>query len=296
MKTNRKTAAMLLMVVHLITGIACTKDTISAPKNEIVDEGSLIMAENPPITRRCRVVKRYRAKGEVYRILVNTPNTSNTLGGTVAVSFAASDASLKAPDGTLVATPIKSQGRNGKEIEVETPEFELGGNVAGKTLTIRLKARNREGKVEDVVYYEVPLGPESKQPVTYEGKVAERPIADAIRIGLTASKEGTPSVEKGTLDVSIAIANDRAEDIKAVQLFVKPIFGKLALSTNALTIKPSRFEKGLHLFSMPAAIGFEGNLKDASVQAELLIINSKNELQFLTVKEVKELADILKED
>lgn len=196
MKTNKKTAAMLLMVVHLITGTACTKEALSTPKQNTPEEASYIMADFEATPRRCRIVKRYRAKGEVYRIVVNTPNTPNTIGGTVAVSFAASDASLKAPDGTLVATPIKSQGRNGKEIEVETPEFELGGKVAGKTLTIRLESRNRAGKVLDVVYYDVVLGPESKQPVTYEGKVAERPITDAIQIGLTASKEGLPSVEK----------------------------------------------------------------------------------------------------
>lgn len=92
------------------------------------------------------------------------------------------------------------------------------------------------------------------------------------------------------MDVSIAIANDWGADIKAVQLIVKPISGKLALSTNDLIIKPSGFENGLHLFAMPAAIGFEGNLKNASVQAELLIFNSKNELVSLISKEVKELA------
>lgn len=158
------------IVFLLISGVFLSSWTFTHIKDEVIENN----ADFEAIPRRCRVVKRYRAKGEVYRIIVDVNNSSNWQNGSIEILFEPKEGQPKPTAEPIILKPIKSKGKNGKDIEFESEDFEFSGETAKQTYVFTLVINNNEGKPLSKFQYTVSFGEESKGVQEVDAKIIEK--------------------------------------------------------------------------------------------------------------------------
>jgi hypothetical protein len=145
--------------------------------NFIIDEAISVNADVnsfPSIPRRCRVVKRYRPTGEVSKMVVEMNNNPSWRNGSIEILFESSEGQAKPKTNPIILKPIKSIGKNGKDIEFESDEFEFSGETANQTYVFTLVINNNEGKPLAKFQYSVSFGEESKGVQEVDAKLMEK--------------------------------------------------------------------------------------------------------------------------
>lgn len=174
MKINQ-TASIFLAAGLLITLPGCQQDLglAESPQPEQVSSSNnseiILFADVDSVPRRCRVVKRYRPKGEVYRIAVDTPNQNF---GSVSVSFYEALGKPNPESNQFEMNAIKSQGRNGKDIEWETGDISFSGKAEG-TYVFEIVILDAKGNEVDAQLYKTDFSSDRNgrtQLTTLEGK------------------------------------------------------------------------------------------------------------------------------
>lgn len=133
-----------------------------------------VQSETPKV-RRCRVVKRYRPKGEVYRMSISIENALMSccvldsdndgigdifenkpmeFGGYISFEFLDNNGKPIDCTGPIKLASIKSKGKDGKEIEFESDDIEtktVGNFLCGTTdhflYPVNIRVYNSQGKL-----------------------------------------------------------------------------------------------------------------------------------------------------
>jgi hypothetical protein len=241
--------------------------------------------------------KRYSPKGNIYSITLAVFNDSKTKDATALVSFVETAEGVQVPETPLKAVAIRSAGKNGKNITLQTPTFELGPKAANQQITLKVTLLSREGKLLETNYMDVQLGPDSKRVASYPATFTQRPIVEEVQVAISRKKEEEVKEDFGSLDIGVAIANDREKEVGSVEVTMTITGKKVKQLARKAVLSAKSMSNDLRFFAQQAAIEYVGDIKDASITIEIqcLDINAKP-VGTLTVKEVKELADILKED
>jgi hypothetical protein len=134
-----------------------------------------IMADFEAVPRRCRVVKRYRPKGEVYRVSVDVANPANAAFAVVDFGeplFTGKNPSFNQliENQNLKMVPVKQgNGKGGKkdaslELEFSSEEFLFKADKNNQTLKFTVTLVDVKGNDLNSQTYQVTIGPESKKP------------------------------------------------------------------------------------------------------------------------------------
>jgi hypothetical protein len=173
MKKSVLNLSYLLLAFVLLASIS-NQMAEEHPSNSSTPGIESVQSDTPTV-RRCRVIKRYRPKGEVYRMSMTVDNSliqfrdldsdNDVLVDVVDkkpegfdgyVTFQFLDNNGKPIDctGPIKLAAIKSKGKDGKEIEFESEDIEAktGGNfLCGKTdhflYPVNIRVYNSEGKL-----------------------------------------------------------------------------------------------------------------------------------------------------
>jgi ribosomal protein L7/L12 len=189
--------------------------------------------------RRCRVMKRYRPKNEIYRIgvdvnndliqyfrdldsdndaifdLVESNNPNPGFNGYITFEFLEPNGKAISCLSPIKLNPIKSQGKNGKGVEFESADFEAkkdGGTfICGSTdhflYPVNINYYNAQGKllfVQNTTF---------NFTSTYDGKGKKEEVFEAGQIFFGPYKA---EVEQTEFDVILSSAG--AEKLKVVQV------------------------------------------------------------------------------
>jgi hypothetical protein len=158
------------IVLMLMSGVFLSSWTY----NFIKDEAISVNADVDSVPRRCRVIKRYRSKGEVYKIIVQLNNNPSWQNGSIEILFEPKEGQAKPTKEQIILKPIKSKGKNRKDIEFESAEFEFSGATANQTYVFTLVSNDNEGKPLDKFQYTVSFGEESKGVQEVDAKIMEK--------------------------------------------------------------------------------------------------------------------------
>jgi hypothetical protein len=157
------------IVFLLISGVFLSSWTYTHIKDEAIENN----ADFEAVPRRCRVVKRYRAKGEVYRIIVDVNNNSNWQNGSIEILFEPKEGQPKPTTEPIILKPIKSKGKNGKDIEFESDEFEFSGDVSNTKYNFFVLVKNSNKEVLKKFQYVIEFGAASKGTETIDAKLIQ---------------------------------------------------------------------------------------------------------------------------
>jgi len=287
-----------LKFLPLVLLILCPVfSSFQSVSEDVAHLSSFRRADVDSLPRRCRVIKRYRPKGEVYRIAVDVPNHANYTNATAEVVFEKKEGQAPLSHTTILLNTVRSKGKDGKDIELESDEFDFDGSSDNQTYRFTLKLYDNSKKLIETVRYDLTFKAGSKEPQTvFAVQVQEVKIE---RMSVEAQGKELPKA--GTLNFSIDVKNDAAKEVGGVKITV--------LKMQGIVIKPesvvAKFAKTdaksqTSTFTATNLMNFEGNLKGALGSIEFTLLDQKGNVfkngTNLTVKEVKELADILKED
>ena len=157
------------IVFLLICGVLFSSWTYTHFKDEV----NSVNADVDSVPRRCRVVKRYRPTGEVSKMIVEMNNNPSWQNGSIEIIFEPKEGQAKPTTEQIILKPIKSKGKNGKDIEFESEEFEFSGTTANQTYVFTLVINNNEGKPLAKFQYSVSFGEESKGVQEVDAKIME---------------------------------------------------------------------------------------------------------------------------
>jgi len=158
------------IVFLLISGVLFSSWTYTHFKDEV----NSVNLDVDSVPRRCRVVKRYRPKGEVYKINVEVNNNTSWQNGSIEILFEPKEGQAKPTTEQIILKPIKSKGKNGKDLEFESEEFEFSGTTAKQTYAFTLVLNNNDGKPLAKFQYTVSFGEESKGVQEIDAKLMEK--------------------------------------------------------------------------------------------------------------------------
>lgn len=174
-----------------------------------VDVNSRIMSETPKI-RRCRVVKRYRPKGEVYRVEADVENDGTFSSYTLLAVFDKNENGSNPQINPIKLAPVKSKGKNGKDIEVHSPEFGFTGNTDGQTYIFSLDL-TKDGQTVNTQKFSVTFAKDGKNNETAIGNEAIVAEYDVILTSIGSDKLKIVKEVKTILGLGIKLNDINSE-------------------------------------------------------------------------------------
>ncbi|MFN4000380.1 ribosomal protein L7/L12 [Algoriphagus sp.] len=152
-----------------------------------VNGNKRIKADFEAVPRRCRVVKRYRAKGEVYRVEAEVENNGTFSSYTLLAVFDKNENGSNPQINPIKLAPVKSKGKNGKDIEVHSPEFGFTGDTDGQTYIFSLDFI-KDGQTVYSQKYSITFNEDGKNKETAVGKEVIVESYDVILTGIGSDK------------------------------------------------------------------------------------------------------------
>lgn len=284
------------ILLFLVFTNSCQQNEEVSPQIENLEqifEAKLIFSEDFRIepdkfggsVRRCRVMKRYRPKGEIYRILVDVENPANV--AFAAVDFGEPVFTGKNPSfNSLIENkairllPSKTNQGNGQkgsssfELEFSSEDFLFASNKTNQTLKFSLELYDLDANSRTSQIYQVTLADTGKRPsetVADETKTAE-PVLDVKSALFVLSKSTKPG--EFTVDTELTLVGDEAsvelvkKSAKKIAYTILGVSGKGAFSSEELVFDINQVKtEGLRV-ATNFAILLSGSDKESSYSGD----------------------------
>ena len=268
MKQNILKLTSIFLLVLGISFSSCQKEEKTETFGPSYGEA---MADFEAVPRRCRVIKRYRPKGEIYRILVDVPNNSNMSNAFAEIIFDKKEGEAPLSSETIILNTVKSQGKNGKDIEMQSEEFESKANSENQTYTFTLKLYDNDKNFLGSQRYSVTFGENSKKPQTnFAILLSGDTETKSIEIGV--EKEGDKLPTSGFFNLAIGIEGDNSKEVDFIQVSLTNIKG-IEVSPAKVALKFTSKKDGVRFFSNANEMFFKGNLEEGVFDVEVSMFN-----------------------